>query len=156
MDRKKLILSEGFTPCRCVYICRRLSIRSCINFWGSKFTSFYTYESPGNTDIARALQLSTGIVEQNKATRIVLFTDGLETSGSVADELVKITGGKVTIDVVQLERVASEDVAITSFETPPVAFEGEQQQLNVKLEATTDTKESYFFIKMISYCLVNK
>lgn len=101
---------------------------------------FTPMKSPGNTDIARALQLSTGIVDPNKATRIVLFTDGLETSGSVADELVKIAGGNVTIDVVQLERVASEDVAVTSFETPPVAFEGEQQQLNVKLEATTDTK----------------
>lgn len=100
---------------------------------------FTPMKSPGNTDIARALQLATGIVEPTKATRIVLLTDGLETSGSVSDELVKIAGGNVTIDVVQLERVASEDVAITSFETPPVAFEGEQQQLNVQLEATTNT-----------------
>ncbi|MFF2752314.1 VWA domain-containing protein [Psychrobacillus sp. NPDC058041] len=101
---------------------------------------FTPMKAPGKTDIARALQLSTGIVEPNKATRIVLFSDGLETSGSVSDELGKIAGGNVTIDVVQLERIASEDVAITSLETPPVAFEGEQQQLNVKLEATTDTK----------------
>lgn len=100
---------------------------------------FTPMKAPGNTDIARALQLATGIVEPNKATRIVLFTDGLETSGSVADELVKIAGGNTTIDVVQLARVASEDVAVTSFETPPVAFEGEQQQLNVELEATTNT-----------------
>ncbi|MFJ7970576.1 VWA domain-containing protein [Psychrobacillus sp. NPDC096389] len=100
---------------------------------------FTPMKAPGNTDIARALQLATGIVEPSKATRIVLFTDGLETSGAVQDELLKIAGGNVTIDVVQLERVSSEDVAITSFETPPVAFEGEQQQLNVQLEATTNT-----------------
>ncbi|GGA17571.1 VWA domain-containing protein [Psychrobacillus lasiicapitis] len=100
---------------------------------------FTPMKAPGNTDIARALQLATGIVETSKATRIVLFTDGLETSGSVQDELLKIAGGNVTIDVVQLERVSSEDVAITSFETPPIAFEGEQQQLNVQLEATTNT-----------------
>ena len=66
---------------------------------------FTPMKSPGNTDIARAIQLSTGIVEPNKATRIVLFSDGLETTGSVADELVKIVGGNVTIDVVALERV---------------------------------------------------
>ncbi|PZX08126.1 von Willebrand factor type A domain-containing protein [Psychrobacillus insolitus] len=100
---------------------------------------FTPMKSPGNTDIARAIQLSTGIVEPNKATRIVLFSDGLETTGSVSDELVKIVGGNVTIDVVALERVASEDVAITSFETPAVAFEGEQQQLNVEMDATTNT-----------------
>lgn len=107
---------------------------------GINLPVFTPMKAPGNTDIARALQLSTGIVDSNKATRIVLFTDGLETNGSVADELVKIAGGKVTIDVVQLERIASEDVAITSFETPPIAFEGEQQQLNVQLEATTKTE----------------
>lgn len=105
-----------------------------------KLPVFAPMKAPGKTDIARALQLSLGIVEPNKATRIVLFSDGLETDGSVSDELMKIAGGNVTIDVVQLERMASEDVAITSFETPPVAFEGEQQQLNVKIEATTETK----------------
>ncbi|WP_313891446.1 VWA domain-containing protein [Psychrobacillus sp.] len=104
-----------------------------------KLPVFTPMKASGNTDIARALQLATGIVESNKATRIVLFTDALETTGSVADELVKIAGGNVTIDVVQLDRIASEDVAITSFETPAIAFEGEQQQLNVKLEATANT-----------------
>ncbi|SDM48752.1 von Willebrand factor type A domain-containing protein [Psychrobacillus sp. OK028] len=94
---------------------------------------------PSNTDLAKALQLSTGIIEPNKATRIVLFTDGLETTGSVSDEIVKIAGGNVTIDVVPMARLSSEDVAITSFETPPVAFEGEQQQLNVTIEATIAT-----------------
>ncbi|MGE7977966.1 VWA domain-containing protein [Psychrobacillus sp. NPDC093200] len=104
-----------------------------------KLPVFSPMKSPGNTDIARALQLSTGIIEPNKATRIVLFTDGIETSGTIADELMKIAGSNVTVDVVQLERVSSEDVAVTSFETPPVAFEGEQQQLNVELQATKAT-----------------
>ena len=104
-----------------------------------KLPVFSPMDLPGNTDIAKALQLSTGIIDPNKATRIVLFTDGIETSGSVADELMKMTGSNVTVDVVELERIASEDVAITTFETPPVAFEGEQQQLNVELEATKAT-----------------
>lgn len=99
---------------------------------------FTPMSDPSNTDLAKALQLSTGIIEPNKATRIVLFTDGIETIGSVSDEIVKIAGGNVTIDVVQMARLSSEDVAITSFETPPVAFEGEQQQLNVTLEATSE------------------
>ena len=100
---------------------------------------FTPITSPGNTDIAKALQLSSGIVDPNKATRIVLFTDGLETKGAVSEELIKIAGGPVTVDIVQLERLASEDVAVTSFETPPVAFEGEQQQLNVQIESTTSS-----------------
>jgi len=101
---------------------------------------FSPMSDAGNTDLAKALQLSTGIIDPNKATRIVLFTDGIETVGSVNDEIVKIAGGNVTIDVVQMARLSSEDVAITSFETPPVAFEGEQQQLNVILEATSNAE----------------
>lgn len=104
-----------------------------------KLPVFSPVELPGNTDIAKALQLSTGIIDPNKATRIILFTDGIETNGSVTDELMKMTGSNVTVDVVELARISSEDVAITSFETPPVAFEGEQQQLNVELEATKAT-----------------
>ncbi len=101
---------------------------------------FSSMKDPGNTDLARALQLATGIVDSNLATRIVLFSDGNETLGSVNDELIKIAGGNISIDVVPIERLASEDVAVTAFETPPVAFEGEQQQLNVTLEATQNTE----------------
>ncbi len=101
---------------------------------------FSPMKEPGNTDIARALQLATGIVDSNLATRIVLFSDGNETAGSVNDELMKISGGNISIDVVPIERISSEDVAVTEFETPPVAFEGEQQQLNVTLEATQNAE----------------
>ncbi|MER2262292.1 MAG: VWA domain-containing protein [Psychrobacillus sp.] len=104
-----------------------------------KLPVFSPMELPGNTDIAKALQLSTGIIDPNKATRIVLFTDGIETNGSVTDQLMKMTGSNVTVDVVELERISSDDVAITAFETPPVAFEGEQQQLNMQIESTKAT-----------------
>ena len=50
--------------------------------------------STGETNIARAIQLTTGIVDRKKATRIVLFTDGLETKGDVSDQLTKLTGLK--------------------------------------------------------------
>ena len=55
---------------------------------------------PGNTDIAKALQLSTGIIDPTKLHELFSLRMGLETSGSLADEIVKIAGGNVTIDVV--------------------------------------------------------
>lgn len=88
------------------------------------------------TNISESIQLATNLAEQQKATRIVLLSDGLENSGLVSDQLSRMAGSHVEIDTYVLKRPQSDDVAITSFETPPVAFEGEQQQLIVQVEST--------------------
>ncbi len=91
------------------------------------------------TNIAQALQLTTGIVDRDKATRIVLFSDGLETKGDVSEQLTKMAGSNISVDVVTLSKEVASDVSIQSFETPKVAYEGEQQQLITEVEATTAT-----------------
>lgn len=91
----------------------------------------------GETNIAQAIQLATGIVDLEKATRIVLLTDGLETKGDVEEQLTKLTESNVSIDVVQMSKDVNADVSIQSFSTPQVAYAGEQQQLVIEIEATT-------------------
>uniref|UniRef100_UPI00036B29BC VWA domain-containing protein n=1 Tax=Paenisporosarcina sp. TG-14 TaxID=1231057 RepID=UPI00036B29BC len=88
------------------------------------------------TNISESIQLATNLAEQHKATRIVLLSDGLENSGLVSDQLSRMAASDVEIDTYLLNQPQSDDVAITSFETPPVAFEGEQQQLIVQVEST--------------------
>lgn len=100
--------------------------------------------STGETNIARAIQLTTGIVDLKKVTRIVLFTDGLETKGDVADQLTKLTDSNVSIDIVQLTKDVNADVSIQSFTTPQVAYAGEQQQLVTEIEATTATQGDFY------------
>lgn len=92
----------------------------------------------GKTNIAESIQLATNLADQKKATRLVLLSDGLENSGSVQEQLARMTGSHVEIDTYILNRPQSDDAAITSFETPPVAFEGEQQQLVVEVESSKD------------------
>ena len=93
-------------------------------------------DDESQTNIAESIQLASNLADQQKATRIVLLSDGLENSGSVAEQLSRMSGSHVEIDTYILNRPQSDDVAITSFETPPVAFEGEQQQLIVQVEST--------------------
>ncbi|KGR78090.1 VWA domain-containing protein [Ureibacillus sinduriensis] len=93
----------------------------------------------GETNIAQAIQLATGIVDLKKATRIVLLTDGLETKGEAAEQLTKLTDSNVSIDVVSLGRNIAGDVSVQSFTTPQVAYAGEQQQLVTEIESTTAT-----------------
>lgn len=97
---------------------------------------FIGTEDTSKTNIAQSIQLAINLADQQKATRIVLLSDGLENSGSVSDQLSRMAGSHVEIDTYMLSRPQSDDVAITSFETPPVAFEGEQQQLIVQVEST--------------------
>ncbi len=93
----------------------------------------------GETNIEQALQLATGIVDKDKATRIVLMTDGLQTKGEVLESITKIAGSKISVDVVPLGRKISNDVSIQSFTTPQVAYQGEEQTLVTEIESTTDT-----------------
>ncbi|SOC25653.1 von Willebrand factor type A domain-containing protein [Ureibacillus xyleni] len=98
------------------------------------------------TNIAQALQLITGIVDREKATRIVLFTDGLETKGEVSEQLTKMSGTNVSVDVVPLSKEVKADTSIQSFVTPKVAYAGEQQQLVTEINATSATKgELYLY-----------
>ncbi|MFC7687521.1 VWA domain-containing protein [Ureibacillus sp. GCM10028918] len=100
----------------------------------------------GETNIARAIQLATGVVDLKKATRIVLLTDGLETKGDAVGQLTKLTDSNVSIDVVQLSQNVAADVSIQSFTTPQVAYAGEQQQLVTEIESTTATQgELYLY-----------
>ena len=97
---------------------------------------FIGSEDNSQTTLVKTILLDTNLAEQQKATRIVLLSDGLETSGSVSDQLSRMAGSQVEIDTYILSRPESDDVAVTSFETPPVAYEGEQQQLIVHVEST--------------------
>ena len=58
-----------------------------------------------------------------------LLTDGNETNGEVLIEANKYANSNVSVDVVPLEKTVNEDVVLESFETPQVAYDGEQQQL---------------------------
>ncbi|KGR75229.1 VWA domain-containing protein [Ureibacillus manganicus] len=100
---------------------------------------------PNNTNIEEALQIATSIVDRKKATRIVLLTDGLETKGNVVDQLVKLSGTNVSVDVVPLAKPFVSDVSIASFATPQIAYAGEEQQLVTEIKSTS-TNEGVLYL----------
>jgi len=91
------------------------------------------------TDIEQALQLASGIVDKDKAARIVLLTDGRQTKGEALESIAKMAGSKISVDVVPIGRNIEHDVSIRSFTTPKVAYQGEEQQLVTEIESTKDT-----------------
>ncbi|WP_431029858.1 VWA domain-containing protein [Lysinibacillus sp. LZ02] len=91
-----------------------------------------------DTNIEEALKMVTSIADQQKATRIVLLTDGNETEGEALLEVNKLKNSNVSIDVVPLAKSVNEDIILESFETPQIAYEGEQQQLVTNIYAENE------------------
>lgn len=98
-----------------------------------------TVTANDETNIEKALQLVSGIADRQKATRIVLLSDGLETKGNALEEVSKFANSNVTVDVVPLTKAVSHDAVIESFTSPKVAYEGEAQQLITEISASVRT-----------------
>lgn len=90
------------------------------------------------TNIEEALRLASSIADNKKPARFVLLTDGNETRGDALLQANLMQNSKFSIDVVPLEKIAKQDVIMESFETPRVAFEGEQQQFVVTVHSDID------------------
>ncbi|WP_332645598.1 VWA domain-containing protein [Lysinibacillus sp. 54212] len=101
-----------------------------------------TITMDSQTNISNALQLVSGIADRQKATRIVLLSDGLQTKGNALDEVTKFSNSNVTVDVVPLTKPALQDVVIESFTSPQVAFDGEEQLLITEISSSTRTTAS--------------
>ena len=97
-----------------------------------------TMTAVSDTNIEEALKMATSIADKQKATRIVLLTDGNETNGEVLIEANRYTNSHVSVDVVPLEKTVNEDIVLESFETPQVAYDGEQQQLVMNVYAESE------------------
>lgn len=90
------------------------------------------------TNVEEALKLAASIADEQKPARFVLLTDGNETRGDGLLQSNLMQNSKFSIDVVPIQKAVKQDVVIESFETPQVAFEGEQQQFIVTVHADKD------------------
>lgn len=92
----------------------------------------------GQTNVEEALKLATSIADSKLPARLVLLTDGNETMGDALLQANLLKNSKFSIDVVPIEKTIKQDAVLERFETPQLAFEGEQQQFSVTVHADTD------------------
>ncbi|MHC4106831.1 MAG: VWA domain-containing protein, partial [Planctomycetota bacterium] len=95
------------------------------------------------TNIAQAIQLGLAMFPPDTAKRLVLVTDGNETSGDTyeaARRAAAAPGGQgVRIDVLPIAYRVSSDVQIARVETPPSAQPGQTVTVRIILESTAPT-----------------
>ncbi|AYC29087.1 VWA domain-containing protein [Paenisporosarcina cavernae] len=91
------------------------------------------------TDISNAFLLSNQLIDPTTATRFVLISDGLQTSGSVNERLQLMNLNHTSVDVIPVDPSLEKDVAITSFDTPTTSSQGEVQTIQVIMQSSEDT-----------------
>lgn len=103
-------------------------------------------ESPGveGSDIAGALRYAAALVPPDSTGRIVLFSDGNETTGdalAAAAEIAGTTGlhSGISIDVAPINHLVGEEVVVESLDAPPRAAPGSTITLRVVLRSTAAT-----------------
>lgn len=104
----------------------------------NKLPALSKFEGRGNTNIEQALQVASGVIDSNKATRIVLLSDGNETVGEVEQALQRLSP-LITVDTVQLTDSYQADVAVDNVASPERAFVGELQTITADISATEAT-----------------
>ncbi len=81
-----------------------------------------TFAAPGvaGTDLESALRLAVGLVPPDSTARLVVFTDGNETSGNAERAAIELAtaGSGVTIDVVPVAYRTGTEVVVESLDVP--------------------------------------
>lgn len=100
--------------------------------------SFRTVVDSTQSNIAAALRQAGGLLNQSGGGKIVLFTDGHETIGSLTKEIQLMEAMNVIVDVVPIASQIGKDAAISSFQVPSQLKQGEKYQLTVTIESTNE------------------
>jgi Ca-activated chloride channel family protein len=91
------------------------------------------------TDIAAAVRLGTAIFPAGTQQRMVLLSDGNDTSGQAEQAILAAAGRGVRLDVVTPEDLSQVEALVDGIDAPPGARVGETIDLTVNVRSTTET-----------------
>jgi uncharacterized membrane protein len=104
------------------------------------FDQVQSYVQGEQTDLAAALRLAMAAFPQGHMKRIVLYTDGNETMGSVLEEVKVAQASDVAVDVVPLQTVTGNEVRIRQVAAPSQVSADEPFKLQVVVNSDQDTQ----------------
>jgi Mg-chelatase subunit ChlD len=91
------------------------------------------------TDLAAGLRLGADLLPANYRSRIVLLSDGQETTGDAVAEARALHARGVQVDVVPLPATTSPEVLVDSVSTPSNVTQGEHFTIGVRLVSNVAT-----------------
>ncbi|MDD4843622.1 MAG: VWA domain-containing protein, partial [Anaerotignum sp.] len=100
---------------------------------------FLTYVDEGASDLASALKLAGGILPPDAAKRIVLVSDGEETTNDALLEARALAAQGITIDAYPLAQKTEQEVQITDLELPTLINKNTAYDIAVRIDSNVDT-----------------
>jgi Mg-chelatase subunit ChlD/uncharacterized membrane protein len=91
------------------------------------------------TDLAAGLRLGADLLPAGYRPRLVLLSDGQETSGDAVAQGRSLRARGVQVDVVPVVAAASPEVLVDSVSTPSTVTEGERFSIGVRLVSNVST-----------------
>ena len=91
---------------------------------------------PGATSIEAALRLGDAVLPDDARRRIVLVSDGRQTSGDAADEAARLVERGTPVDVHTVTVAGGDDAAVSKIDVPRLTRVGEQITVKATVEAT--------------------
>ncbi len=85
------------------------------------------------TDLEQALRLGQGAVGSERRRRIVLLTDGRETTGDLVNGASELAAAGIGLDVVRLDDSGAADVLVEQVDAPNRVRDGEAYDVTVRL-----------------------
>ncbi|TCZ73563.1 VWA domain-containing protein [Paenibacillus albiflavus] len=92
--------------------------------------------SPQFSNLEQGLQVASSLLSNPEASRIVLVTDGEENIGSAQRQARMLKDRGVPIDVLQVPRLVTNDVAIESLKLPEKLYQAEKFAFEVAIRST--------------------
>jgi uncharacterized membrane protein/Mg-chelatase subunit ChlD len=93
----------------------------------------------GATDVAAAVRLAEAIMPAGTQQRLVLLSDGNDTSGEAEEAIAAATARGLRLDVVLPADEAAAEALVDALDAPPGARVGETIDLSVRLRSTIAT-----------------
>jgi len=94
----------------------------------------------GATDVAAAVRLAAAIMPAGSQQRLVLLSDGNDTSGEAEEAIAAATARGIRLDVVMPEDATASEALVDALDAPPGARVGETIDLVVRLRSTIRTE----------------
>lgn len=93
----------------------------------------------GATDLSAGLRLASNLLPADYRPRLVLLSDGQETSGDAVAQARSLQARGVEVDVVPLPGTSGPEVLVDNVSTPAVVHEGERFSIGVRLASNVTT-----------------
>jgi Mg-chelatase subunit ChlD len=91
------------------------------------------------TDLEQAIRLGMAIFPSNAARRMVILTDGIETTGNGAEAVRLAAASGIEVLVISFQNTLGDEALLSQVDLPSVLAEGERFSMEITIEATTPT-----------------